>query len=259
MRPALTSSSSRRAGKLHPAAEGRAIDKRELRLGVLQVKDIQAAQPQVAEAPGDLLTEKIRSHAVDAAGKVIWLGDARRDELIVNVAPRGVGCDDLVRNKPGLAGYDELVALCVAAGDQLVQGPSQDNLAALAAVGERNVEMVAPCLHRGLDRCAIGRVHFVGRGAGRQPKTDRGHHQALEDAKMIAGRCGRRPEVLSCGEAGSACGGRVALESHQPALAALIFASFFWRSSAFREIRLKVPERPIAFLTSRIVSPAISR
>ena len=65
--------------------------------------------------------------------------------------------------------------------------------------------------------------------------------------------------MLLRSETGGACRGRMPLECHQAVLVALCLASFFWRSSALRAIRLNVPDRPIAFFTSRIVSPAIAR
>ena len=74
-----------------------------------------------------------------------------------------------------------------------------------------------------------------------------------------AGVGGMNHFMLPRSETGGACRGRMPLECHQAVLVALCLASFFWRSSALRAIRLNVPDRPIAFFTSRIVSPAIAR
>jgi len=196
---------------------------------------------------------------VDAARKVVGLGDARRDELVVHVVRCVAGCGRPVGDEPGLAGHDQLVTTSRTGRDQLCQGPAEHDLAALAAEGDSHVEMVASGRHRSLDGLRIGRVHFVGRIAARHTKAERRDRQPPEGAEMAVERGGRGGSKLPRYKAGGACRGCVPLECHQAVLVVLSLASFFWRSSAFRAIRLKVPERPIAFLTSRIVSPAIAR
>ena len=148
------------------------------------------------------------------------------------------------------------------AAKHCVSAAAQRALAALAAIAQRYVEMVAPALQRRGNRVrdSVPSTSSVGSPAA-SPKPIEEMLQIAERVEALL----RRPVRTAGGsdmplrETGGprrASRGRQAPSGRQPVPD---FASFFCRSSAFREMRLNVPARPIAFLTSRSVSAAISR
>ena len=228
--------------------------------------------------PCDLLAQEVGGHAVNAAGQIVRLGDPRRDQRLVYE----IGCIPAtggIGNEAGLTGNDHLIALNRATLYQIGECTAKRNLAVLPSITDCHVEVVTAAGDRRSYCPTVARVDFIRGVPGGEPESDRRDAQVAEGAKMSGRRYrpigpiwdGANGPVhhrhrMAFDARGEACGARrrgTAGQRHQaaPTLAApaACLASFFWRSSALRAIRLNVLDRPIAFLTSRKVSPAISR
>ena len=83
-----TSSSSRAKASCMRLRKVAAVHEGQLRLGVMDVVDVQRVQAQVAQAPDDLLAQVARRDAVNAAGEVLGLDDTRGHEVLVDVVHR---------------------------------------------------------------------------------------------------------------------------------------------------------------------------
>jgi hypothetical protein len=152
----------------------------ELRLGVVQVVDVDLGDAEIAQAPPELILEIARRDGMPAGDEVFGFEDAR---LHVHVAHVLGGID---RNRPverevaALRAEDELIAARHVLALERHQHLTDQPLAALGAVVDRGVEQVAAEMEGVDDRLAIACVGGVVLVAQVGAEADRRDRQAVE-------------------------------------------------------------------------------
>ena len=114
-------------------------DVAELRFRIVQVVDVDAIDAEIAEAAGELIFEKARSHAVAAGDDVVGTEDARLDVFAVEIIVGIAGHFAVGRQVAALGAEDEFVAGEAALGEFFQRG-ADVALAALEAVVDRGVD-----------------------------------------------------------------------------------------------------------------------
>ena len=196
-------------GGADAAQELRARHGGELTLGVVDVVDVDRLEPEVREAPPELVLQVARRHGV-SADHVLGAEDPGADVGVAHVG-RGVGRDAAVeRDVPALRAHHDLLAWEAAlpgeGGERLAEHP----LAALRAVVDRGVEEVAAEVGRVDDRRAGPPVGLVVLLAEVGAEADRGDEEAVERAEVARRDLPHEDLAVGC----RAGGGRARAAAH---------------------------------------------
>src|SRR5207245_4554978 len=174
-----------------PAQEFGARHFAELRLGIVQVVDVDALDTELAGAAVDLVLEKAWRQRVAAGDDVVGLQNAAAEERLLDVRTRVVRAPAVEGEVAALGAEQDPVALLPAFAQVRPHGA----LAALIAIVDRRVDDVQAELERAADGRGIERVGLRIVAAQIRADAEGGQPEAFRLAEMPwrRGRCLAEP------------------------------------------------------------------